>query len=71
VLVWHDLLGLYEGRPARFVRRYAELGELALDALERFAADVRAGSVPAEAHTYSIPPEELARFDAAVATSRE
>ena len=71
VLVWHDLLGLYEGRPARFVRRYAELGELALDALERFATDVRAGSFPDEAHTYSIPPEELARFDAAVATSRE
>ena len=35
VLVWHDLLGLYEGRTARFVKRYAEIGETIRDALDR------------------------------------
>ena len=70
VLVWHDLLGLYEGKAARFVKRYADLAPAIQDAIERFAADVRAGSFPAEEHTYSIPDEELAAFEAAVSDSR-
>ena len=68
VLVWHDLLGLYEGKAARFVKRYAELAPVIQDAIERFAADVRADSFPAEEHTYSIPDEELAAFEAALAS---
>jgi 3-methyl-2-oxobutanoate hydroxymethyltransferase len=70
VLVWHDLLGLYEGKAARFVKRYAELAPQIQHALERFSADVRAGSFPAEEHTYSIPDEELAEFEAALSDSR-
>jgi 3-methyl-2-oxobutanoate hydroxymethyltransferase len=63
VLVLHDLLGLYEGHAARFVKRYAEIGAAIQDALERFATDVRDGSFPEDEHTYSIPEDELARFD--------
>ncbi len=70
VLVWHDLLGLYEGKAARFVKRYAELAPQIQHALERFSADVRAGSFPAEEHTYSIPDEELAEFEAVLSDSR-
>ena len=62
VLVWHDLLGLSARPPARFVRRYAALRGEIRDALERFAADVRAGTFPAEEHTYAIPAEELEAF---------
>jgi 3-methyl-2-oxobutanoate hydroxymethyltransferase len=62
VLVYHDLLGLYQGRSPRFVRRYAELAATIQDALERYAADVRSGSFPEDEHTYSIPDEELAAF---------
>jgi 3-methyl-2-oxobutanoate hydroxymethyltransferase len=64
VLVLHDLLGLYEGRSPRFVKRYAELGEAVKDALERYTVDVRSGAFPGEEHTYSIPDEELAAFEA-------
>jgi 3-methyl-2-oxobutanoate hydroxymethyltransferase len=67
VLVLHDLLGLYEGRSARFVKRYAEVGASIRDALERFAAEVRAGEFPGEEHTYSIPDEELAVFERGLA----
>lgn len=63
VLVLHDLIGLYQGRSARFVKRYADVGGTIKDALERFAADVRAGAFPEEEHTYSIPEEELALFE--------
>jgi 3-methyl-2-oxobutanoate hydroxymethyltransferase len=62
VLVYHDLLGLYQGKSPRFVKRYAELAGAVQEALERFAADVRSGEFPAEEHTYSIPEEELAAF---------
>lgn len=67
VLVFHDLLGLYDGKAPRFVKRYADLAAETRAALERYAADVRSGSFPAEKHTYSIPEDELAAFEAAVA----
>jgi 3-methyl-2-oxobutanoate hydroxymethyltransferase len=70
VLVIHDLVGLYQGRSARFVKRYADVGSTIRDALERFAVDVRAGAFPAEEHTYSIPDEELALFEAGLTPGR-
>jgi 3-methyl-2-oxobutanoate hydroxymethyltransferase len=67
VLVWHDLLGLYEGRAPRFVKRYAEVGDEIKRALERFAEEVRSGRFPDEQHTYAMPEEELREFTAEVA----
>jgi 3-methyl-2-oxobutanoate hydroxymethyltransferase len=69
VLVWHDLIGLYEGRAPRFVKRYAEVGETIRAALEEFAADVRERRFPEEQHTYAMPDEELAVFEQAVGAS--
>jgi len=63
VLVWHDLLGLYEGHAPRFVKQYADLAPAIRDAIERYAADVRSGAFPAEQHTYSIPADELALLE--------
>jgi 3-methyl-2-oxobutanoate hydroxymethyltransferase len=71
VLVWHDLLGLCDRRPARFVKRYAEVGDEIRRALEAYAGDVRAGAFPAEEHTYSIPEEELSLFNASTQTAEE
>ncbi|MFN8186057.1 MAG: 3-methyl-2-oxobutanoate hydroxymethyltransferase [Gaiellales bacterium] len=66
VLVFHDMLGLYEGRSPRFVKRYAELGAATVEAIERYAAEVRAGTFPGPGHVYAMPQEELALFEAAV-----
>jgi 3-methyl-2-oxobutanoate hydroxymethyltransferase len=66
VLVWHDLLGLYEGRTARFVKRYAEVGQIIRDALETYAADVRDRRFPEARHTYAMPDDELAHFEESV-----
>ena len=63
VLVWHDLLGLTEGRAPRFVKRYAHLAEDIRTALAAYSADVRSGAFPAEEHSYGIPEEELALFE--------
>jgi len=67
VLVWHDLLGLYAGHSPRFVKRYADLAGEIQKALEAYAGEVRSGAFPDEQHTYSIPEEELALFEASLA----
>lgn len=64
VLVYHDLLGLTEGHTARFVKRYADLARVIREALTAFAEDVRSGAYPEERHTYAMPTEELAAFEA-------
>jgi 3-methyl-2-oxobutanoate hydroxymethyltransferase len=65
VLVYHDLLGLTEGHLPRFVKRYANLSREIRDALEAYATDVRSGAFPTDEHTYTMPAEELAEFEAA------
>ncbi len=67
VLVWHDLLGLYEWGSPRFVKRYAELRPQILRALDSYAADVRARRFPSAEYTYSIDPAELAELNALLA----
>ena len=67
VLVWHDLLGLYEGRAPRFVKQYADLASAIHTAVEAYVADVRERRFPEQQHTYSMPEEELAAFEAALA----
>jgi 3-methyl-2-oxobutanoate hydroxymethyltransferase len=52
VLVLHDMLGLNEGFAPRFLRHYAELGQATRDAAARFAADVRSGAYPDDAHSF-------------------
>jgi 3-methyl-2-oxobutanoate hydroxymethyltransferase len=69
VLVWHDLLGLYEGRTARFVKRYAEIGTAIREALTAYADDVRKHRFPEEQHTYAMPDEELEIFLSQTAAS--
>jgi len=65
VLVWHDMLGYYDGHAPRFVKRYAELGEAIVDALGRYADEVRTGAFPEEQHTYAMPAAEAEAFGAA------
>jgi 3-methyl-2-oxobutanoate hydroxymethyltransferase len=62
VLVLNDLLGLGESRVARFVKRYAELDTEMVDAVTRFAADIRTHRYPGPEHTYAMSAAELARF---------
>jgi len=71
VLVWHDMLGYYEGHAPRFGKRYAQLGEAIVDALGRYAEEVRSGAFPEEQHTYAMPEEERAAFEADVSAARK
>jgi 3-methyl-2-oxobutanoate hydroxymethyltransferase len=62
VLVFHDLLGIYDGHVPRFVKRYAEVKAQMVTGVAEYAADVRAGVFPGPEHGYTIDPEELDRF---------
>jgi 3-methyl-2-oxobutanoate hydroxymethyltransferase len=53
VLVWHDFLGITDGKLPRFVKRYAEIGEQIKQAASEFASEVAAGTYPGPEHTYS------------------
>ena len=57
VVVLHDMLGLSFGKLARFVRPYANLREAITDAVTRYAEDVRNGTYPSAAESYSLPAE--------------
>jgi 3-methyl-2-oxobutanoate hydroxymethyltransferase len=62
VLVFHDLLGIYEGRSPRFVKQFAELKRAMVDGVKAYATEVRERRYPTEEHSYGIDPEELERF---------
>ena len=52
VLVWQDAFGLRTGRMARFVKQYADVHQVLLDAARAYADDVRGGTFPASEHTF-------------------
>jgi len=61
VLVLHDLIGMTFSKPARFVRRYAEAGDIIRNAIAAFREDVRAGRYPSIEESYAASPEKPAK----------
>jgi len=64
VLVFHDVLGMYDGHTPKFVRRYADIGTDMQKALEAFLSDVREGRFPDDAKEsfHMASDEELKRL---------
>jgi 3-methyl-2-oxobutanoate hydroxymethyltransferase len=54
VLVWQDMMGLRVpgGRAPRFIKRYADLRSVMLDAARAYATEVREGAFPTSAHSF-------------------
>ena len=61
VQVWHDLLGLLEGKAPRHAKRYAEMGPAIETALKAYVADVRDGAFPTSAQSSVMDEAELAQ----------
>jgi 3-methyl-2-oxobutanoate hydroxymethyltransferase len=70
VLVFHDMLGLYDGRSPRFVKRFAEAKHAMVEGMRAYAEEVRDGRFPAAEHAYSIDPAELERFREVIAPGK-
>ena len=62
VLVYHDLLGIFGGHAAKFVKRFAEVREEMIRGVGDYAREVREGSFPGPEHTYAVDRDELAAF---------
>jgi 3-methyl-2-oxobutanoate hydroxymethyltransferase len=62
VLVFHDLLGIYDGHAPRFAKRYAEVKAQMVAGVAQYADEVRRGAFPGPEHVYSIDEDELERF---------
>ena len=62
VLVLHDLLGIYDGHAARFVKRYANVRDQMIGGVKAFADDVRARRYPEPDHGYTMAPDEIERL---------
>lgn len=63
VLVFHDMLGLFEKFVPKFVKKYAELGIEIVEGLEKFKNEVKDGSFPSDGHVFKgVSEEELKRL---------
>jgi 3-methyl-2-oxobutanoate hydroxymethyltransferase len=62
VLVFHDLLGIYAGHKARFVKQYANVREQMIEGVRAYTEDVRARRYPEPEHGYTMAPDELERL---------
>lgn len=69
VLVYHDLLGLFDRFTPKFVKQYAQLGPQIEAALRAYRDDVERGAFPAAEHTYDMSADELAAFEALLAAA--
>ncbi|QIM15802.1 3-methyl-2-oxobutanoate hydroxymethyltransferase [Leucobacter insecticola] len=66
VLVLHDLLGITEGKTAKFVKTFGTIGDDTVAAIAAYADEVRAGSFPAPEHQYPVTPEAVEAARAAL-----
>jgi 3-methyl-2-oxobutanoate hydroxymethyltransferase len=64
ILLAYDLLGVFTDFKPKFTKRYGNLTEVAVGALERYVAEVKSGVFPDDDHTYSVDPAEFERFSA-------
>ena len=62
VLVYHDILGLFERFVPKFVKQYETLGVKARQALSEYAREVRSGAFPDAAHSFSMNEEQLQKI---------
>jgi 3-methyl-2-oxobutanoate hydroxymethyltransferase len=67
VLVFHDILNLAFGTPAKFVRRYGDAAALIMQAVQAFRADVKSRQYPSDGESYHLPKETKAGLDAVLA----
>ena len=62
LLLAFDLLGVFDQFKPKFTKRYADISGIAVDALKRYAAEVRGGQFPDAEHSYTMKPEEAEKL---------
>lgn len=62
ILVYQDMLGMFSDFTPKFVKRYADVGEVMREAFANYAAEVASGAFPTEEHTYKIKDDVLEKL---------
>lgn len=62
VLVYQDMLGMFSGLAPKFVRRFAEVGELMVQGFKDYDAAVKDGTFPAPEHTFRLDDDVLKKL---------
>lgn len=62
VLVYHDLVGLFERFTPKFVKQYLKLAPEIVKAIQQFKKEVEEGSFPGPEHIFSMKPEEAEKI---------
>lgn len=62
ILVYQDMLGMFSDFTPKFVKRYANVGEVMREAFANYAAEVASGAFPSEEHTYKIKDDVLEKL---------
>lgn len=71
IMVFHDLLGLSFTKPLRHVRQYADLRQVATEAISRYAEDVRGGEFPQDAESFALAEVERRELGIAAAVDSD
>jgi 3-methyl-2-oxobutanoate hydroxymethyltransferase len=67
VLVFHDVVGLYDKLKPKFAKRYLELSQQIVKAIEAYKSDVISSKFPAKEHCFSMDKSELERLKKEIA----
>ena len=70
VLVFHDIVNLTFGPPAKFVRRYGDASALIMNAVQAFRADVKSHHYPSDAESYHLPKDTKAGLETVLQRKR-
>ena len=62
VLVYQDMLGMFTDFKPKFVKHFANVGEIMTEAFKTFDQEVKEGVFPAQEHTYKIDEDIIGRL---------
>ncbi len=62
VLVYHDVVGLFERFRPKFVKQYIDLSPMIREALLQYKKDVEEGTFPQPEHAFTMRPEEVEKI---------
>lgn len=59
ILVYHDIFGLYDGSQAKFIKEFANIGELTKTGIKNYIDEVKKGTYPDDAHSFKMSGTDL------------
>ena len=62
VLVYQDMLGMFDDFIPKFVKQYANIGTVMREAISSYAKEVQDGTFPEAIHTFKIDESELQKL---------